>query len=377
LFKDKNIKYLSLLPLIIIAFIVFKLVNNYQVILRAISVLFSIISPFIWAIGIAYFLNPLMKYFETKLKIKRLWSLLLVYILVFGIISLLLTNIIPIITRNLLDLADNTPKYIEDTQIWIIETADRMEWLVEYGVINYITQYVDSIFAESATLINSLLNILVTKAIQFTSGFLKFLIGIVVSVYLLKDKEGIIAYVKRMFLAFLSPKKYSETMAFFTEVNEIFGQFLIGKTIDSLIIAIICFIGLNLLNIRFAVLISTIIGVTNMIPYFGPFIGMIPAFIITVLYSPVKALWVLIFIIILQQFDGLYLGPKILGEKVGLSPLLIIFAITLGGGLAGVLGMFLGVPIMAVIRVIVSRFVNRRIQNKKTTISTENNEINS
>ena len=193
---------------------------------------------------------------------------------------------------------------------------------------------------------------------------MKFTFGFIVSVYLLKDKETLILNIKKLIYAVLEKEKADSFLKFSNEVNFIFSGFVIGKFIDSLIIGIMCFVGLSMLKIPYALLISLIVGITNMIPYFGPFIGMIPAFFITLFYSPIKALWVLFFIFLLQQFDGFYLGPKILGSSVGLSPLLIILAILIGGGAFGVLGMFLAVPTTAVVILLAERLINRKLKEK-------------
>ncbi len=148
------------------------------------------------------------------------------------------------------------------------------------------------------------------------------------------------------------------------EVDEIFSKYIIGKMIDSLIVGIICFMGLWFLKAPYALLMAIIVGVTNMIPYFGPFIGAVPAVIITLFTSPITALWVTLFIIVLQQLDGYIIGPFILGDSVGLSPFWIILAILIGGGLFGILGMLICVPVMAVVRNMFSRYINRRLDEK-------------
>ena len=162
---------------------------------------------------------------------------------------------------------------------------------------------------------------------------------------MLKDKEKFIYQIKKLTYALFSNKRATKIIRSGREFNIVFSEYLIGKMIDSLIIGIICFIGTLIIRVPYPLLISTIVGVTNMIPYFGPFIGMIPAVLITLFYNPIKALWMFIFILGLQQFDGLYLGPKILGTKLGLSPFWVITAIIVGGKLFGILGMLLAAPI--------------------------------
>jgi predicted PurR-regulated permease PerM len=188
--------------------------------------------------------------------------------------------------------------------------------------------------------------------------------GFIISIYILKDKEIFIQSSKKFLYALFNKSSVNTFLSFGKEVDSIFSRYIIGKAIDSTIIGLLCAIGMSLLDAPYGLLISLIVGVTNMIPYFGPFIGMIPAFFITLLFDPIKALWVLLFVFILQQFDGFYLGPKILGEKVGVSPFWIILAVTLGGGTFGVLGMFLGVPIIAIAKILIERFIEKRLKTK-------------
>lgn len=181
---------------------------------------------------------------------------------------------------------------------------------------------------------------------------------------MLKDKEYFARNFSRLTYAIFPKNKAEIIIEFFKEIKEAFSKFFVGKALDSLIIGILCFIGCLIMKVRYALLISLIVGVTNMIPYFGPFIGMIPAAIITVFYSPFKALWVIIFIFLLQQFDGLYLGPKILGIQVGLKPFWIILAILVGGGFFGVWGMLFAVPIAAVVKTVLGKYVTKQHKQK-------------
>jgi len=154
------------------------------------------------------------------------------------------------------------------------------------------------------------------------------------------------------------------------EIHEVFSKYIVGKSLDSFIIAVLCFIGLSLMNIQYALLISFIVGITNMIPYFGPFIGMLPSALIALLASGQweKGLGVLIFIIVLQQLDGWLIGPKILGDSVGLDPLVVIIAIIIGGATFGLLGMFVSVPIVAILRSNFERFLKRHMKKPKANL---------
>ena len=362
--KYKKIPYLNLVPIILLSFILFRLVYHIEILANSASVFISYISSFIWALGIAYLLNPIMVSIEKRFHTKRYITLLIIYIILLGIIIFSITIITPNIGDSIRDLTLSTPEYVSNTRSWFYTSMDKVQLLDKYGITKYLDETTSTLMSNFAKYLNTGINAAFLTAVGFTSSFMKFLLGFVVSLYLLKDKEKLILNAKRLLYAVLKKENADSLLEFGNEANSIFSGFIVGKFIDSVIIGIICFIGLSIMRMPNVLLISLIVGVTNMIPYFGPLIGMVPAFFITLFISPIKAIWVLVFIIILQQFDGLYLGPKILGKSVGLSPLLIILSILIGGGTFGVLGMFLAVPTMAIILLLLERFINRKLKEK-------------
>ena len=193
---------------------------------------------------------------------------------------------------------------------------------------------------------------------------LNLFIAIMVSIYMLADKRPLVNSCKAVVYAFVPVKYIRLILEISAEANRLFSSFIVGKAIDSTIIGLLCFVFMLILRLPYAVLISVIVGITNMIPYFGPFIGAIPSAIILLFISPLKAVIFVVMVFVLQQFDGLILGPKILGDSTGLKPLWIIFAITIGGSIAGVLGMFLGVPAVAFIRYLFQRLINHQLQKR-------------
>lgn len=364
MFNDKKIPYIKLIPIILLSFVLFRIVNDIEILTTSVSVFISYISSFIWAFGIAYLLNPIMVSIEKKFHTKRALTLLIIYVCVIGILFFGVTILTPNIGVSIGELAESTPGYISKTQIWFSKNIDKIQLLDKYGITKYLEESASTFMSKLTEYLNTGINFAFLTAVGFTSSFMKFLLGFVVSLYLLQDKENLIRNIKRLIYAILKKENADNFLNFSKEANTIFSGFVLGKFIDSVIIGIICFIGLSIFKMPYVILISLIVGVTNMIPYFGPLIGMIPAFFITLLDSPVKAFWVLLFIIVLQQFDGLYLGPKILGKSVGLSPLLIILSVLIGGGTFGVLGMFLAVPTMAIVILLAERFINRRLKEK-------------
>ncbi len=359
MFKESKIPYIELLPIIVLSFILYKLISNISSLTEAIS---PIIGIFVWAFCIAYILNPLMIYLEKKLKLSRMWSLILTYVIFIGIIILIVTILTPKVISSVSDLLVSIPDYLDMAQKWIKDSADKIEL---YNKSNgNLEQKTREIIETVSKYLTKGLNTMLSSAVNVTFSFVKGIFIIIISIYILKDKNSLKRTVTRFIYAFTADDKADRLMDAFSEINGIFSRFILGKSLDSIIIGILCFIGLKLLKVEFALLLSVIVGITNMIPYFGPFLGMVPSFIITLFYSPIKALWVIIYIFLLQQFDGWYLGPKILGEQVGLSPIWVITAILIGQQVYGVLGMFLAVPIAATIKIFMDKIIDRRLREK-------------
>lgn len=205
----------------------------------------------------------------------------------------------------------------------------------------------------------------VTHGVVGAVGFVtNFIIGLIISVYLLNSKDTFLAQIKKLVLASFSEKTAEEIFNGAEYTNRTFGGFISGKIIDSIIIGIICFIVMTIFQWEYALLISCIVGLTNIIPFFGPFIGAIPSVLLLLLVNPWHALYFVIFVLILQQFDGNILGPKILGDSTGLESFWVLFAVLVGGGLFGFIGMVIGIPVFAVIYYYVSRLVNSRLAKK-------------
>jgi predicted PurR-regulated permease PerM len=360
--KYYKIPYINLVPIILISFILYRVVNNIENVGGLISKLFNLLSYFIWGFGFAYLLNPLMMYFEERFKLKREWVLLIIYTLLIGFFVLISLLVFPVLVRNIVDLIANMPSYITKVQKWIMNLVTTNKYLLKADVTNYMESTLASILKNTNSYIGAGLTLLFGNLINFSNLLLKIVTGIMISLYFLKDKENILSNIKKLFIIFLGEINANKTEEFGIKVNNIFKRFVIGKFLDSILVGIICSIALTILNVQFALIIGTIVGITNMIPYFGGYIGMIPACIITFFYSPFKALEVAIFLLVLGEFDGLFLGPKIIGEKIGLNPLWIILGITLGGGFYGVVGMFLGVPVMAVIKILLQEFMKRNLK---------------
>ena len=340
----------------------------------------KVLNSVIIAVFIAYILNPGVRWFETNVynrigyiksirKLPRVLSIISVYLFLFSLITMVVVFVAPQIGVSIFEISRRIPEYINSTIEFVEDMSVR--WSEElnaannvYNINGHIENNINTIFLKAKDALDYIINNFVMGVMNITSGIFNAIMGIIISFYLLGDKESFKKSIERILRAIFNGKTVDRIIDLGREADTIFGKFVVGKFIDSFIIGIICFVGLSILKIKYASLISVIVGITNMIPYFGPFIGAVPAVIITLFDSPLNALWVAIFIFLLQQFDGLYLGPKILGDSVGISPFWIIFSIVLGGGLYGVLGMFLGVPVIAIVITFGNRLIDWQLERK-------------
>ncbi len=368
----------------------YLLLNNagylYQIFSRSFGVVRRLLSPFIIGASIAYLLNPGVRWFEKRAysriaflkrykKLTRLLSILSMYLILISGIALLIVFVAPQITNNIRDIINNVDNYYTFTTEHINRWMDDIEAFSSYNISELVDARLNSLFQNAEEILIYVLNNLINSILSITYGLMNFIIGLIVSFYLLMDKESFKEGIIKVLRIIWRDEKVANIRIFGREADTLFARFIVGKSIDSFIIACICFLGLKIIGIRYALLLSVIIGITNMIPYFGPFIGAVPAVIITFFDSPLNALWLVIFILALQQFDGLILGPKILGDSVGVTPFWIIFSIVVGGKLFGVLGMFLGVPVIAVVRLMVNRFIDRRLELKEARQKVKDNNI--
>ncbi len=219
--------------------------------------------------------------------------------------------------------------------------------------------------------VNDFMSHLTEGVFNVVNGIMNAVIGIIVSVYVLYSKEKFSMQSKKIIYALFKPGHANMILHLSIKSNEIFGGFIIGKIIDSAIIGVLCFIGLTILDMPYTVLVSVIVGVTNVIPFFGPYIGAIPSAILIMLSDPKMGIYFVIFVLVLQQLDGNVIGPKILGDSTGLSAFWVMFSILLGGGLFGFVGMILGVPTFAVFYYIVNMLINHKLEKRKLPTETE------
>lgn len=391
----KNNRYFEIslyaLGVIILSILFYRVSSNTDNIAPSIMSFFrgiiSVLSPIFYGLLIAYLFNPIMDFFERYLlmwirptqkrqrTIIRTTSIFAVYVCIVGTVILMFRYLIPQLVGNLKELANMLPTYKEELTHNLIELQ---HYLNQSGVIlpsdfNLATLFdqfdLQKLLSTSAfDAINNLVSVVMSQAITIASALLNWIMGLVIAFYVLMQKETFAYATKRVTYSLLRKERAEKIIAIFSEGHSVFIQFFVGKFIDSFIIGVICFIGLSIMKNPYALLLAVIVGVFNMIPYFGPILGAIPAVAITLFEGLPAATAVLIFIIILQQFDGLVLGPKILGNSIGLSPFWIISGIIIGGALWGPLGMFFASPIIAVVLTNINRVIDSQLTAKAVTV---------
>lgn len=369
--------------LIIAASIVFYFVFlRFSNIFTGFGTVINILKPIIYGLFIAYLLHPIVQKVEklvmpfmehrfdrkeTSFKLARGCGIAVAFIFAIMVIVLLCNMVIPELYKSIRSMIYTVPYQMSQ---WVKGITDVTSGESTLSVIlnNALQQGTDYFQTWMQTDLLKQTNILMTNltegVVNILSEVFYILIGFIIAVYVLTSKELFLGQCKKVLYAVLTPHRANVTLHIARKSNEIFGGFIIGKLLDSLIIGILCFICLSILNMPYVLLVSVIVGVTNVIPFFGPYIGAIPSAILILLQSPIQGVYFIIFILILQQVDGNIIGPKILGDSTGLSAFWVVFAILLGGGLFGFVGMLLGVPTFAVIYYIVGMIIDQKLAAK-------------
>jgi predicted PurR-regulated permease PerM len=342
-----------------------------------ISNFINTISPFIVALFIAFLINPMIKKLDNfllqvvKLKSRGLRifiSMFTSYLLVIGGLTIMILYVTPQLIQSISDLVSKQSLMRDDVYKFFSGIYEKYPDLNLEAVVGYVENMIPDLFIQGTQLLSSMIPKLYLFSVSLIKMFVNILLSIVISCYLILDKRDLKFNAKRIIFSIMPEEKAKSFIQTGKECANIFNKFIVGKFIDSLIIGLLCFVIMFILRLPYSILISVIVGITNMIPYFGPFIGAVPGIVIYLFINPIQCLIFAGMIFLLQQFDGLYLGPKILGESTGLKPLWIILAITLGGAYAGVVGMFLGVPVVAVITYLLDKVIKKRLDSKNIVL---------
>lgn len=369
---------------VIAAAILFYMALNYLPLLRkGLASLLHILSPFIWGLVICYLLTPFMRLVERKFfkplgkklykkskrsdgsRFARSMSVLLSELFLLAILAALVGLIIPQLYSSLQNMVSNSPMYINTGSRWLTQLLEDFPEIEHYvsqtlGEVN--TSLMDWIQNTVLPKLGSLISNVTSGVYYAIMGVYNLVIGIIVSVYVLSNLEQFGASAKRVLYSLFSVEMAKKILDGLSFTDRTFMGFINGKLLDSAIIGLICYIVCSILRMPYSLLVSVIVGVTNIIPFFGPFIGAIPSAIIILLVNPVKCLIFIAFIILLQQLDGNVIGPKILGSSVGINGFWVMFSIILGAGFFGFWGMLLGVPVFVIIYTAITSSVTRKLK---------------
>lgn len=368
--EDMRHKIIAAIIVVAVGITIYFAYYKIDVLMGVFNTITSLMMPFILGFAIAFLLNRPMELIETKVlgktklkkQTKRNLSTIITMILAIIIVGCFMALLIPQLVDSVFSLVKAFPGYVEEFQ----KFAE--SYMSEHAInAEHVSEYVQKsdFFNKITNMVTTALPQMLKMTYQFGSTLLDVLLGIMSAIYMLMDKERLMGYVKKINYAILpiQASEYLHRMAIASA--DIFNNFIVGKAIDSLIIGTLCYIGSLIFQFPYALLLSVFVGVTNMIPVFGPFIGAVPGIFILFIIHPITALYFALFIFVLQQFDGNILGPLILGDKLGLPSIGILFSVVVGGGLFGIIGMFIGVPCFAVLYTAVREFVNYRLHKKE------------
>lgn len=351
------------------------LLLNAKGVMMLLGNIMVIIKPIIIALAMAFVLNILMRIFENKVfffldkqkskflrNLKRPLSILATFLFVIGMIVGITLFVIPQFIESLSTLIDAVPGYLNSFEAMLDKHLSSIELMkvIQDSVIDAwkeVLQVVGQLIGKSVTGILSV-------TVNITNMIFNFVVALVLAIYLLANKEKLILQSKKLLFAFLKRDVVEKILEVGRLTNVTFSSFIGGQCTEAIILGVLCFIGMNIFKMPYALLISVLISVTSLIPVFGAFIGTIPAVFIILIINPIKAIWFVIFIIVLQQLEGNIIYPKVVGSSVGLSAIWVMVAITVGGSAFGLIGMLIGVPTVSVIYQLVSNATNNKLNKK-------------
>lgn len=405
--KYTTIAVYSLLVIVAaVLFVVF--IFKFESFASGFSWLGSVMAPITIGIVVAYILNPLVKMFEERVFRKlrdesrvvpnknkkdpekhaekrihrrktaaKAFSIIISFIIVLAVIVGMCIAIVPNVAKSVVDLAEQMPTYIEKADAFLEETFANNPALADSIADEF--KQISGIFQEFVKLMEPMSSDIIgnvgTGLVEIVSAVLvalkNVLIGFVIAIYFLFSKDRLIAQTKKMMFALLKNDKCQSILSVCSKSNSIFTKYIVSNLLDALIIFAAMAVAMAIMDMPYAMLVSVVCGVTNLIPFFGPFIGAIPCGLLILLVDPIKVLWFGLFVLVLQQMDGNVIKPLLFGETVGLPAIWVLIAIIVSGGLFGIPGMLLGVPVFAVIYMLVAEFAAARLKKKNMPVDTD------
>lgn len=370
--KNKGKKWLYWFFLGVAIIVVYKALDNFGDVMGVFAKFFEIITPFLVGIFISYLLYMPCKKIEvayTKSKVKwiskkaRVLGILTVYLIILLLLVILVNFILPVVLESVVDLINNIQHYYEIA----IDNYNQLpeDNVLKSDMVNDAIQNVQNLDIKQYFQLEKILAY-VMSVMDAVTGIFDVFVAVIVSVYILAERVEILATIKRLAEAMFKERTYKNLGKYFNNSNEIFFKFVASQFLDAVIVGIMVTIAMTIMGVKFAPLLGFLIGLFNMIPYIGAIIAVAISAVITVITGGIsQAIWMLIVVIVMQQIDANIINPKIIGQSLKISPLLVIFAITVGGAYFGILGMFLAVPVIAVVRILIEDYIDYKLTVKK------------
>ncbi|MBC7087223.1 MAG: AI-2E family transporter [Tissierellales bacterium] len=357
--KRKKIKYdtkilVSIASIAAVIYIIYILFNRYKI-------LSDILLAIILSVIFSYFLNPLVNYLQNK-GLKRIVSTAVVYVAILIVFTILLVSFIPRTGSEIRNLADNLTKYVDNLNVFIDKFYSNYDNV--FSSTPELLKTIEGVIESNTQKLQESISNGISNMISGISGFLSKALTLIlipiITFYLLIDKNYFIKKVKEYI-----PLKYKDDILTLAhQINDVMNQFIKGRLLMALFVGTMTAIFLLIMNIDFAIVIGMITAIADIIPYIGPFLGFLPAVVLAFLSSPIKALWVAVFFVVIQWVENNILAPKVLGQSIGLHPLTVLLALIIGGGIFGVLGMILAVPVTAIL-MIIFRFIKMKYKESR------------
>lgn len=341
----------------------FVTINHFDGILTWLGTIAGATTPFVIGLVIAYILDPVVTFFMRTFHFRRGLSIGVLYLLLVVILAGFGWLIVPMVIENASEIIDDVPRLINRANSQISESGILTNETVQEALV--------SIRGRLAEWANILLSNLTQVLVGVTSAVFSTMIGIVVSVYTLIDKKRLQASVTRLCHAIFDKEKAQAIFDWGAKIHEIFSRFMTGLIVQATIVGILSFIGMTIMGVKYAAIFGLLLGLTNVIPYVGPFIGAIPAVGITLLYNPLNALKIVILIVVVQQIDANVVGPRIMGNYIGLRPMWIVLAISLGGSFGGMIGMILSIPVAAILNIVLVHYIEKKERRASLEVEAE------
>ena len=353
--------------------ILLTIVVKFDEIYKWFALFFSYFKPFIWGFVLAFILNKPIKFLNLKFlkifkfkkqNISLFLSIFITYLLFIGLIVSLMAFIIPQLSDSISLLINNINSYSANIEK-IVNNVIRYLNLQNFSIVD-LTQIIQDNMQKISDIASQLLTSIVSMTAGIAMAFVNIFIGLIFSVYVMSSKDKLLRQFNLLFDAYIPHKFHAKAKKIGKLTNETFNNFISGQLFEAFILGCMCFIGMSIFRFEYAPLISVLIAVTSIIPVIGAFLGAIPSAFILLMVSPMKAVWFIVFIVIIQQIEGNFIYPKVVGNKVGLPAIWVLLAIIVGGGLFGVVGILLGVPICSILYTLIKDGAQKRAEHRKT-----------